>query len=132
MKEKILVKHTHRYTKEEMVLFHGNAQYIEYEKYYEYIYYDEQKIKTVLRIYEDKMEIQRYGEAISSLLLVKNEMTKNPITSPYGTFEIDIYTHDYKYGRNWIKVEYDVENGTEEKDGFIVEIRLEERKDELN
>lgn len=132
MKHNIHVKHTHRYTHEQMTLFLGEAEIKEYDGYYEYIYYDEQRIKTVLKIFEDKMEIQRYGEATSSLLLIENERTLNPISSPYGTFEIEIFTYAYKNENNYIMVEYDVENGSEDKDGFKIEIRVEEKSYEFH
>lgn len=126
MKKKIKVTHTHRYTLENALLYEGYALYNDFNTYKEYIYQENEETKVILYIYDTHMEIQRYGEAQSSLTLKKDKTTLNPIKSMYGTFEVEIKTYDYQVNEKYMMVEYDVENGSQDKDGFKIEIVVEE------
>ena len=126
MRKKIKVKHTHRYTNEKAVLYDGDALCNEFSEYLELNYMEEDKTKVTMFIYENHMEIKRFGEVLSSLDMKPKKKTKNPMKSAYGTFEIEVYTYDFKNEGNYIMVEYDVENGTKEKDGFKIEIEIKE------
>lgn len=127
MKRKIKVKHTHRYTLEKDILFDGYADCNEFQEYLEYIYYEENNVKVVMYIFESYMQIKRFGEVQSTLTFKKEEHTMNLMNSVYGSFEIEIYTYDFQKKGYDIIVEYDIENGSDEKDGFKIEIEVEDK-----
>lgn len=132
MKKNVKVMHTHRYTLEKAVLYEGYAHCNDYGTYKEFTYFENEETKVILYIYQEYMEIQRYGEAQSSLTLKKEETTFNPIKSMYGTFEVEITTYEYRNTDHYIVVEYDIHNGSDDKDGFKIEIKIEEDVYELN
>lgn len=119
------VINTHRYTKDTVVLYEGNMIVHEYMDRFEYKYREADGTKVTITIYEDAMSIKRQGEVTTSLMLKPNEKTLNPVESPFGTFEIEVTTYRYEKIENKYCVEYDVENGMDDKDGFIVELVLE-------
>lgn len=126
MRKKIKVKHTHRYTNEKAILFEGQALCNEFNDYIEYLYNEADGTKVMMYIYSHRIEIKRHGEVLSSLDMQPEKKTKNLMKSPYGEFEIEIYTYDFQNDGNYIMVEYDVENGLKDKDGFKIEIEVEE------
>lgn len=132
MRKKIQVKHTHRYTKSENILFEGYAVCNDYDDYIELVYYENNDTKVVMYAYQDYMVIERYGEVHSQLNLHPNKATANPMKSEYGTFEIEITTFDYQKDDHYIMVEYDIENGSPDKDGFKIEIEVKEEAHEYN
>lgn len=132
MKKKIQVKHTHRYTNMQSILFEGYANCNDFDEYLELSYEEEDKTKVVMYCFAKYIVIERYGEVLSKLELHKNKKTSNPMNSIYGTFEIEVSTYDYQKDDHYIMVEYDVENGSEEKDGFKIEIIIEEDHHEYN
>lgn len=132
MRKKILIKHTHRYTKSQNVLFNGYAICHYYDRHIEFTYVEQDDTKVIMRAYDDHMEIERFGEVHSLLNLYKDCVTKNPMESEYGTFEIEMKTYAYIKDDHYIMVEYDVESGSLEKDGFKIEIEVKEDTHEYN
>lgn len=132
MRKKIQVKHTHRYTKSQNILFNGYANCHYYDRHIEYTYDEQDDTNVIMRVYDDHMEIERFGEVHSLLQLYEGTSTLNPMESEYGTFEIEIYTYAYQNDDNYIMVEYDVESGSEDKDGFKIEIEVKEDIHEYN
>ncbi|NBK96690.1 MAG: DUF1934 family protein [Erysipelotrichia bacterium] len=132
MRKKIQVKHTHRYTKSENILFVGYALCSEYDQYREINYVEKDGTKVVMYMFKEYMVIERYGEVHSQLNLHRKQTTKNPMKSEYGTFEIEIHTFAYQCDPRYIMVEYDVENGSDSKDGFKIEIEVMEEAYEYN
>lgn len=132
MKREILVKHMHRYTFEQAVLYEGVAEYNAYPDYVELVFYEDQNTRVVMHCFEKYMEIRRFGEVKSHLTLKPKERTHNPMESIYGTFEVEMFTDAYLREDAYIMVAYDVENGTEDKDGFRIDIELKEDGYELN
>ncbi len=130
MQKKIMVRHTHRYTNERAILFEGIAMCEDFDTYREYRYSEKDGTKVVMYCYEDHIQIERFGMIHSCLNLYENRTTKNPMESVYGIFDIEMTTFAYRREDRYVMVEYDVESGTEEKDGFIIE--LEEVINEYN
>ena len=132
MKKKIKVTNTHRYTKEKNIQYNGYVDINETMDGFMFTFREKDNTKVRMTVHEYYMQIERFGQATTFLTLRKDVTTKNPIKSPYGVFEIDIFTYDYQNSGNYIKVEYDVENGTDDKDGFIVEIEIKEGRNEFH
>lgn len=132
MKKKVKITNTHRYTKQKNIQFNG---YVDCEAKGEgitFTFREKEGTKVRMNIYEYYMQIERFGEAETFLTLRKDVVTKNPIKSIFGVFEIDIYTHDYINEKKYVRVEYDVENGSDDKDGFIIEIEIKEGRNEFH
>ncbi len=132
MKKEVKVTHMHLYTKERAELFCGQADFMMFPEYMELIYLEAGNVKVVMRFYETYMEVHRYGEARSHLTMKRNQATKNPIESVYGTFEVELYTHEYERYDHKIHVSYDIHNGSDEKDGYKIVIELAEGTHECN
>lgn len=132
MRKKIQVKHTHRYTKSENILYEGYAICNDYDGYMEITYHESDDTKVVMYAYDNYMIIERYGEVQSQLHLHRNKRSKCPMKSEYGSFEIEVTTFAYKKQDNAIMVEYDIESGNPDKDGFKIEIEVKEVAHEYN
>lgn len=132
MKRKIKITNTHRYTKQKSIQYNGYVDMNVLEDGFSFVFYEKDNTKVRMSIHENHMQIERFGEARTKLTMKENELTKNPIESVYGIFEIDIFTYSYLNEKNHIKVEYDVENGTDDKDGFIVELEIKEERHEFH
>lgn len=132
MKRKIKISNTHRYLKQTIIQFNGYVDVDLIEDGFVFTYREKDNTRVRMTIHEHYMKIERFGEAKTCLVLRKGVRTKNPINSIYGSFEIDIYTYDYQNDGNYIRVEYDIENGTEDKDGFIVELQMKEGQHEFH
>ncbi len=132
MRKKIHVRHTHRYTKEKSVLYEGECDFTLYDTYWQLSYSERDGTKVKMICYDDYMIIERFGEVKSKLELNPNKRTSNAMESVYGTFFIAIQTHDYKKEDAYVMVEYDVESGSPEKDGFKIEIDIKEDGNEYN
>lgn len=132
MKKKIKITNTHRYTKQKNVQYNGYVDVTLLEDGFSFVFREKDNTKVKMSIYDSYMQIERYGEAHTKLTMKENKTTKNPIESVYGIFEIDIFTYSYLNEKNHIKVEYDVENGTDDKDGFIVELEIKEERHEFH
>ncbi len=126
MEKKIKVKHTHRYTKESAILFEGTSQIDDYPGYRKIAFLEGLNVKVVFYCFETFVEVHRFAEVVSQLSLKPKQRTSNPIKSEYGVFDVEIYTYEYEVNTNYVKVSYDIENGSDDKDGFIVEIEIEE------
>lgn len=132
MKKKVKITNTHRYTKQKNIQYNGYVDFEEKNDGYTFTFREKDGTKVRMNVYEYYMQIERFGEATTFLTLRKDVVTKNPIKSMYGVFEIDIYTYSYEWSTNYIKVEYDVENGSDDKDGFIIEIEIKEGRNEFH
>lgn len=132
MRKKIQVKHTHRYTKSLNVLYDGYAICNDFDTYIEITYYEKDGTKVVMYAYDDYIIIERYGEVHSQLQLHQNKTIKCLMRSEYGNFEIEATTYAYQKAENYIMVEYDIESGNTDKDGFLIEIEVKEDAHEYN
>ncbi len=134
MKKEILVKHTHRYSLESLVMYHGEADIDEYSDYTRVSFIDEENAKIVFYCFSTYMEIHRFGEVSSELILKPQQQTMNKIKSEFGVFEVEVKTIAYEYIDNHIRVEYDIESDSEDdsKDGFIIELEILEGSYEYN
>ncbi len=132
MKKEIIVKQTHRYTLESNNMYNGQANIDEYSDYTRIKFIDCENATTVFYCFNSYMEIHRFGEATSELVLKPDCSTFNKIKSEFGTFEIEILTHKYTYNEDYICVEYDIENGNDDTDGYKIEVEVAEGKDEFN
>lgn len=132
MKKKIKIINTHKYTNAKEIQFHGYVDIDFLDDGFSFVFHEKTGVKVRMKIHEYYMQIERFGEAKTSLTLRKGVVSKNPIKSIYGVFEIDIYTYDFQNHGNYIKVEYDVENGSDDKDGFVIEIEIKEGRNEFH
>lgn len=132
MKKEVKVTHMHLYTKEKAVLFSGYADFVMFPDYMELIYVESDGVKVIMRFYEEYMEVHRHGEVRSHLTMKQNKHTLNPMESVYGTFEVELYTHEYERCDHQIVVAYDIHNGSDEKDGYKIVIELLEGVYECN
>lgn len=63
-----------------------------------YLMYDESQLsgmegcKTVLKIYDDSVEMEREGNAMSKLVFKMGERHVSKYTTPYGNFRMEILT----------------------------------------
>ena len=130
MKKHIIVQHTHRYTHQKEKLFEGYAEVSEFNEYRQYRFQEADGTKVVMTCYEFSMRIERFGEIHSCIECQPGKSIECPMRSAYGTFAIPIYTFAYVREDDYVVVSYDVENGTDDKDGFIIEI--EEDRHETN
>ncbi len=132
MKKQILVKQTHRYSLQTGIMYEGEAFIDEYSDYIRFTFIDDDEAKVVFYCFEQYMEIHRFGEVNSELLLKPNAQTFNKITSEFGKFDVEIKTIAYQNNDMQIRVEYDIESDQEDKDGFIIDIEVMEGNYEYN
>ena len=62
---------------------------------------------------DEMLIIKRNAETQTRLLFRKGQKTTGMITSQYGSFEIELFTHFYQVRGNIIAIEYDVLSGAD-------------------
>ena len=71
-------------------------------------------------IHKEQLTIVRHGEVVSTLHFKSNEKTYGTVSSEFGEFQIELFTHRYLCGSETIAVEYDVLSGDEVSDSFRI------------
>ncbi len=129
---KLKVKHRHRYTNEKQLLFNGDASIKRHGDYIE-INYQEDALTTVkISADKDHFKIVRNNEELTSNLeFIKDQDTKNLMSSMYGDFDIEIHTYNYIYSDNHLEVEYDLISSGE-PDGYQIIFEIKEESNEFN
>lgn len=77
---------------------------------------EEEKNKTRLKIYNDKMLMTKVGDFSSRMEFMENFSYNDLYSTPYGTFDLFFYTNIYKYslneqGRGSLEIEYSIALG---------------------
>ena len=129
---KIIVNHKHRYTKEEMIIYEGQAKIVRYDDHMKIKYLENKATLVTLDVYEDKLILNRKNQEITTNLLFINESdTSNTISSEYGDIEIMVHTYNYEKNEKNIIVEYDILSSGEQ-DGYEISFKIEEEDNEFN
>lgn len=123
MKKLVTAKQKHRFTKKELVMFHGLGEFIENIQE-TILYYTESNNEAEVEVHisDEGLVLKRSGEAKTSLSFLEGKQTTGVVSNEYGDLDIYVYTHKYIRSKNVIAIEYDIvsEDGNEVFDGFRV------------
>lgn len=121
MKRQVIVKQQHRYTKERNILFNGVAD-CRVDDRLLVIEYLEDNTKADVHIEADDvgLMIYRHGEVETRLRFQKGITMQGEVMSEFGSFYLDLYTHNYIKRDTVIAVDYDVISNDEVSDGYYI------------
>ena len=118
MKVKLILKRTHLYLDEKLILHNGEA-FLKKEDNIMYIeYVEEDDVKVEVKASEDELSILRNGEHRSELVFIPNKKTIGKIISEYGVLPLEIYTRKYIRNHNVVALEYDIIHDDDVDDSF--------------
>ena len=118
MKVKLILKRTHLYLDEKLILHNGEA-FLKKEDNIMYIeYVEEDDVKVEVKASEDELSILRNGEHRSELVFIPNKKTIGKIISEYGVLPLEIYTRKYIRNHNVVALEYDIIHDDDVVDSF--------------
>lgn len=122
MKQRVIVKQKNQITNDEYLMADGMCDVITHGNKMEVSYHelDAASTKVEMFIHKDQLTIVRHGEVLSTLNFRVNEKTCGTVSSEFGEFQIELYTHRYLCGKDTIAVEYDVISNEAVSDSFRI------------
>lgn len=129
MKKKVTVKRKHRYTLERDIMYRGVSEFERKDDCIKLRYVEKNiplEVQVEVDAYRDHIEIRRFAETESNLLLKEKETTKGILSSAYGDIEIDLYAYRYIRKDCVITLEYDILSGGEVSGGYHIVWNIKE------
>lgn len=110
MKTMMTMKQKNLSTQEEFLLYEGICDLEQKENEFWFSYHECAPFNGNVEIKGSKKScmIVRHAENQSTLSFAEKKQTKGTISSEYGDFEVDFFTHHYIYTGEIFALEYDV------------------------
>ena len=126
MKQIVQVKQKNITENIEQILFNDVVEINNHKNNIVFTYHERKPFNGVVTI-EANMNggtIKRIAENTTTLKLIENKKTKGIVESPYGTFDVDVFTKKYFIKDELIALEYDILNMNEIADSFRLMIKF--------
>ncbi len=93
-------------------------------------YFDKENNYMDIKIGDNEISCYRRSELKIIYNCVKNQQSSMFISGEHGDFELKLFTHELVIENNSISVDYEILNGSDENDRFLINWSWQESKDE--
>ena len=125
---KAIVKITQKNLREnsELILCDSVCELDIHENTYSFHYNEKKPLdgKVMMKGNNHGCSIYRKAEGTTTLVLEESKTTKGSVESIYGTFDLEIYTHQYIWKNELIAVKYDILNQGEIIESYRLMIKI--------